>query len=668
MVLFANVVSKGHWYYQNNKDTIYRDCVPILSDPKLSYNDAIEIINYICKGNTGKKSFFWNCSSGTFKILNEITKKFALQKKELQKIFKVIDKYYDLHKNSQYTVMSFIWIKNLEKMGVVFTADQKAIFKKIGYVDFNEEIKNMENITKEYFNSFFSNKNYVSKILTSKDFFLKIIEKKKFIISRDNLENYLKFYAISDSSDEFMYTKILLFFESLGYKFTILDATIVVKSLRGVSFELNNVDDTIFEKMLANIVNFFQERNIFFTYEMCCNLRSDNSIYSSHYYKIKKIYDMGYLKNDNFNDEVMKKIIISNIDDSAKEYIIDNQDEINYTPATILLIVIKNRHGMIEKIIKTNKISLIESDIGFKYACLNCNQTLIKYYLNNKFSPRIEHIICISLSLAGTFVKTKIIELLISYGLNITEEIYAILECCCSQNAVNYHSINVNLPLISLEYQNLVLNKLNRPCNHLTYAEANIFSDDIMLKTYTILPNIHTLLRCLFASNTAPSWELCEYIMMNSHKDPTSAEILYDFFGYVPSIATIAKINKCSARYLYLLKYHNIKLLSDGSEFILTKNNLFSCAKTPITPTTPTTENKLDDDTNQNANNNANNNSINSADHNVEHVRQIEYIAKNDDSEDDEKLVKKTQKTTKNKKKVAVKVSNVPRGKKQTKN
>jgi hypothetical protein len=84
MGLFDGIIAKGKWYYWYNSSYLVTECLPILSNPKLEYSDIVALLAFLCQGTPRRKTvFFWVNSKTTSTILNKITEKWKLQKKEM---------------------------------------------------------------------------------------------------------------------------------------------------------------------------------------------------------------------------------------------------------------------------------------------------------------------------------------------------------------------------------------------------------------------------------------------------------------------------------------------------------------------------------------------------------------------------------------------------------
>ena len=122
--------------------SLLSDCKKIFMDSKLKYSDIIELLGFLCYGRVMRHSFFWSNSYVTTAILNKITEKWKLEKKEIKKIFTSINVY---NIETPVSGFSFDWFKNSEKLGVVFTDDQRLMLSKIGFVESHDKITNTFN-------------------------------------------------------------------------------------------------------------------------------------------------------------------------------------------------------------------------------------------------------------------------------------------------------------------------------------------------------------------------------------------------------------------------------------------------------------------------------------------------------------------------------------------
>ena len=628
--------------YNNEKyNEFHVKCLKVINDVKITYKDIALFITWMCKGNKGnksKRSFFFDYIDGMTKILDAITLKFKFEKKELVKIFKMIDKYYEIYKNfKSMSTFSFVWIKNLKKMNTEFTIDQLNILEKIGYVNSFDDVNKKEKIC-----DFFKKKNTIEMIFEKEQEFENLIKRLNYELKIENLLYMLNNLCVTLNSNILEYTHYLLFFEKLGYKYKSYDFGKIIAVIKlhndqsyttTLSYQINN--------LLFNIGQFFTERKITLNYETIINSKLPKYIHFNNIFfhqKISSLIDMEIITHADLNENQIIMLITSHLSENTIELIL-NKIKINFTEKIVKISIIINHQKMINKIIAANKLMIVNPNFGFKYACLNFNHDLVKYYLNNKFEPSIEHFICISLLKSSSTniniiseQKTTLINLINSYGIIITKEFFEILICCEPHTIPNFHNVNCQLNGICDDYKNR-LKKLTPCCqeNHFQHFECYIHFDDHndyydQPVTYDNLKIFHRLIYHLIGTQTNPTREMCEQIVTVSIKHPQILEFFNDFFGYVPNLSTIAKMPYVHMRLLLLKKYHNVDIfdvLNESSPFVLPKNDLLDQNKiNPIKPIEQTEPTKP--------------------------IEQTEPTKPIESDEQDEKLIKKPKKSKKN--------------------
>ena len=213
---FHEIINTSYYsIYNDDKYTpIHNKCLKIIKSKTVTYADVIQLISWMCKGNKSKRSFFFQHSKMTL-WLDEITLKFKLEKKEIKKLFTIIEKYYPTYKVN-YNIMSNFslkWIKNLEKMGVVFTIEQKNLLETIGYISSFNYLDGKGQIA---FENLFSNIKYVTLIFENQLEFKECVAKNKFKLCIDHILYTLSYFSINNTEINY-YTNMLTYFETLGY-------------------------------------------------------------------------------------------------------------------------------------------------------------------------------------------------------------------------------------------------------------------------------------------------------------------------------------------------------------------------------------------------------------------------------------------------------------------
>lgn len=100
---------------------------------------------------------------------------------------------------------------------------------------------------------------------------------------------------------------------------------------------------------------------------------------------------------------------------------------------------------MIRHIIDNKYIDLVDVDIGFKYACINCNDILIKYYLNQKYIPKIQHVYYLILNDDnGDTQVADLLDIFVCHGLKTDVHLYETLLLSPTQFGLAEKFINID--------------------------------------------------------------------------------------------------------------------------------------------------------------------------------------------------------------------------------
>lgn len=583
---FTSIINRGRWVYSIGSSSLSAECKPIFNKSKLDYQDICELLAFLCYGTTVRNSFFWSRPAETTEVLNMMTEKWKLQKKELTKIFSQINKQTNY---SQVVGFSFKWVENCEKHGVIFVEDQIASLTKLGFVDSYNKFGS--NFDQTRFNELFKNWQQVTHMMLRVEDFKIFYITRKFTLNINNILDALSFSSVSVYNSTQNYVDTLKFFEILGYVYTVDDIAHVIDSIKGQTCSLdNNSIRHIADNILIEIMNFFVERNIQPTYEILLydTPFKNQSYYGCLNYKLLFLLNLGFIKPIEFNENQVLKFMLCGRSPLIKDKILVNA-KIVFSAKLIKLFVILNTIDKLDSLMSTDELSKIDSDFLFKYACLNKNTKLAKYCLDNKFTPKSEHYMYIALSSISATTSgandyqshqsiLTILNYIIAYGNAISRESYEWLAYKLS-NYLILENFEKSI-LIDKKTMNDINEKILRAsCETTKYLLMQTAGSSIYTtpEHYAHLGKctIQNLINCLLEKKQSPSQQLCEGIVMYDYRNQILFEFLHDFFGYVPNLYTIMRIEHSTIRMIYLKRFYNIDYASPENTLNLTKNEMF---------------------------------------------------------------------------------------------
>lgn len=579
MSAFQNIITKSKWSYRGynsgSGESAYlmKDFEIAYKAPDILYDDIMALITYLCNGVTSS-IFYYNYHTCTL-ILDKITEKWKIQKKELTKIFTVIKKL----PTGQNIKLSFKWVDNLESLGVELSIDQRVAITAIGYI---KSYKDMGlGFDRKEFDAMFTSVNHVTKMFAEKENFKHLVTQKNFLLSHENFVSMLGLFSMSDKNTASSYTQILNFFLSHEYKFTENDFIDTIHSIRGTTTPLTSGNLANFTtELLIDIVQFFRDNGVHPSTDIIFKeqLPSIYDYYASKEFKLTTLIGLDLLQKKELGSKDMVKLLLSPYSQPFKNKLFEYFD-FEFTSDVIKFIILLNMVNLIPQLQLSGKLNLVELDFVFKYACLNNNKQLIQYCLDQKYTPRTEHVLYLMLSGQTSNTKREIMPLLISYGLMVNDKVYELLSYCNpSYSAISTINFNNVDPLKQSEL-NLRISQSSdggyASINSQTLCSHYRTIGTKTLELIAFTENINNIIKHIVLNNVIPTQEFCENITIYRCHEPVLLEFLNDFFGYIPSLYCILRVPNIYVRCLYAKKYHNINFeYLNENKFVLPKNEL----------------------------------------------------------------------------------------------
>lgn len=524
----------------------YNDYLKVKDQPVI-YTNISELIAMFTSG--GKSSLInKQISIGWFDILTDITSNHKLDKKDVTKIFTCLNKLDEGKKLCE----PFGWIKNLERDGLLDDG-KKATLIRLGYVVSYDD--KAHKFSEKEIDAMFSLESTLKTMEIENEKFKDFLFKNKFKLKNTNLLLSFSISKVSATKTSY-FSSTLNFFEFCNYKFTQEDLFNCLQTMKAESGCYDYNYKKYMGLAVTAVVKFFNKVNINIDLNMLLKIIENEQVTYSCVSKGIILLTGNLVEKKAVDDNVAKRIMMiknTNLLNAMIDYF-----NIELSDSMILSAIIRNDLTTIKKALDCNKLKGINKDVAFKYACMNCHEQLIQYYLNNKYIPKREHVIYVVASNDKTKIK-NIIHLFCSYGLSINKEIFEVL--ACKLGSSNY------LNTLKISITNEVRDQIHRKITNIYGSDYNgVFEPEKKL------PFVANTLDIIIASRSCKN--VIEYLMVNNEKltqemmekitysmpGMLATEYLYDNFQYVPDIFTILRHNSVSLRLLYMMKFHDFTL------------------------------------------------------------------------------------------------------------
>lgn len=329
---------------------------------------------------------------------------------------------------------------------------------------------------------------------------IKNLQNNGFLLTRDYFDIVLDKYIndsnslyVEDDMETMFIIQLLDFFSSCGYVFTeyeLCQLLFVDKSLDSVTKHAFNNSITWMTKkakivgysnkeILISIVNFFANKKVYLTFDFVYKSYCDivffqyNScdgfldgrdkmehLFYGFFARLYILLENNLVRHNESTDSERNLKIIKNISlmpskFEEKYYKINGlnltketlnktslrkyypiPDDIKLDTVIAKLAVVTNDEYLLEILIKDYPTILTKVTNGLRFACINLNESLVDFYLNNKFEPTQYHVLCAFKSVLyqqdqnlSSKLETmyNILVKLSMFGLKITEDVYQII-------------------------------------------------------------------------------------------------------------------------------------------------------------------------------------------------------------------------------------------------
>jgi hypothetical protein len=611
-----------HSSYKNNREKFIADYEKMDKDYEtFTTDDIYKFVKFITIGGLSKSIYSqWCYSIGEllsrmFEKCNDI-KNFDV--KHLDKLFLLINKktkkWQFLYLKIEDTGVEELdthnkWIDILLENQILLTEQHINILYDAGYSITYNIFEKYKNINSKLIDTFFKNRFSCNKFMKSPKKYKLLLQKNKYILTKQNLIDAISTAYKEGQSDTCI--NLLKAFDICEYKFDFMDLINTLALEYDMSNSAYGDDKKIIIKMIDDILLFFNNKNIILNFDTILGMLEINVIngYSSFTNCHTYIFDTFYFENkstiDNITvdeNQLIRLLQMTTCNMCTENSIFlghSNHDyvctmmkrclevfKISITQKTAEFAIKVNNVYMIQYMLNNNSIQKANTNVGLKYACLNNNEELIKYYLNQKIVPTNDHLYYITLSNISHESLETLTELFIECGFSpndFTYEIFLLLRLTKNNRIYNWI---VNM--ISLQVRLQIEKKINMVQSvDFGIPEDYYYGNDDEIKDIKDmlyeLTNINTLqhlcksrdLSAVLSFVTVHKVEL-DYQCMNNtvfqfQGNLALLEYVHDEYNFVPSIFSLLLQPNFYRRYT-MLRHFYPNVINDL--FCTTKNNM----------------------------------------------------------------------------------------------
>lgn len=517
--------------------SLQEDINTILKNNNITDDDISEFIDIITYGGIAK-SLFIKQENIICKSLIVIFKNKQAEKKQINKLFNLMNKMIPDYIFCKKHNKKFEWVTNVIQNGFVLSLDQKITLLKLNFYDIlNEDI-----ITDVEINVIFTKPYYVDMVLKNKDKFKEILIKNCITLKHENLVSSVqKISYLNATIDD-----ILLFFDFNNYEFTNDD-------LFKILFESNLSG-------FMNIILFFKNKNILPNFTTLLNLlrlEVKSLTNGKHLSALISFMDDNNILNNIINSENNILLLLRSYGNKCNltitKCMINIISKCNITENIIKTIIMIDQSELINIMIKNKLLGLIDENFGFKYACVNGNYNLIEYYLNNKMIPNIQHLYYVMLSSHNNIENIKnIILLLLNYGLAIDNDFYEIVSTN-KQLLKEYPNNHKMSKLLCMEPVHYDIESSQYKYKMPKYKLDNNIEE---LKELCLKSDLHNILIHIDKHDIVPNQECFENSLMNDNSNVF--EYMHDYHSYIPDILNIVTLRRFVKRFIMIKRFVKI--------------------------------------------------------------------------------------------------------------
>jgi len=384
------------------------------------------------------------------KMLNKMVQT-KIPKSDISKIFTALKKCGESSYTNKNT--KFEWVDIMKtKFDVIFTPMQKTILLNIGYTLSLKDILKADIFSQKEFDALFSKHETILSLIDDQKLTKEIIKKHKLKITNENVTSVLNaskiFYTspgVKNISYDAYIFKFLNFLKDVKYNFNAKFMSVIFANI--CTLEASVLSRT---KILSDMIGFFESFKIKPTITTLFDLM-ESSINSATIFIEFKYFDT--ITQDDF---IMLMLLTekANAWERNEQFwnalfkFVDSNKKLSksiYTEKVCLLSIQINNDYMIQHIINNKYIDFVDLDAGFKYACINCNEKLVKYYLNQKVVPKIEHVYYLILNNTHYSPEiTKFINMFIYHGLKMDTTLYEVVSLLPTQFELTEKFTNID--------------------------------------------------------------------------------------------------------------------------------------------------------------------------------------------------------------------------------
>lgn len=317
------------------------------------------------------------------------------------------------------------WINNINIDNIELEKNHKITLIKLGHKNIIDVLLEEIKLSKEELKAFFDNTYSILNIVDHIEKFKELMIKTKSILTSSYLystfDNIIKSVDINDFIDIFVSCKYE--FSTNDFAECICRVKIYTGSyyfkFESIFDEINNKKDleafyldvykTPSDFTTLQIINKFNKMNIEISFSSIADLLKKTEKHIR--YKIVNILNTDHFKSktkidENTVIEILKLLLSYDwIDTYIEHYIYKLKTTIS--PKILELMIVLNSKYIVETIEKYNMTNFENTDMMFKYACLNGNTELIEYLLNQKFIPNKENVMYVILHLISEMHKNE---------------------------------------------------------------------------------------------------------------------------------------------------------------------------------------------------------------------------------------------------------------------
>lgn len=553
-------------YFYGKYDKFFHDVCNIIneSDNDISSDDLDELFTVIIR--PGCRAPIRRDTIGCFKLITNITKKYQLSKKALTKIVGFIKKNNNPNCSNIDIFDNFKWVDNLIKLNVTLTPLQNAALIDAGYIQSLETIMKYPKLSRDVLKSMMSNQKFLQIITTRKDSLKKLINKFNLEITEEIIQNSIKSFDI-DKSDIEHFKLVLSEIEKCGYKLgeneliysldrfrTLEKISNTVKKSANKGIKSGGISNTV-NSIVGDLIQLFQKKGVKLNFNFLTNFLTNfldkTSKNPSYIITMANYIIDNFIKDVNIDEDDMNKLIIfSRINDTDDFPLKLLETKCVITEKIVSTIIKLNNEKLIDFLISKNKINLMNTKDGFKYACINNNITLIKYYMNQKIIPDTVHLCYLYIS--GNEIQNQILKLFVSYGLELSQENYEIftvmgvIDDMTENSSIKDTKVKNNINQLKKKiefktnyeesYKRIKKSSINDPMNKLRYDCVQSDLTDILAYIHRtkIIPDIICLENAL------------------SNEEGLVFMYLSDEYKYKPDIFSIMKVQDFKRQFLLM--------------------------------------------------------------------------------------------------------------------